>query len=193
MSDAIASLRRLYAQAHHAEYIGEAVSQTEHALQAAHFAREAGATPPEIAAALLHDVGHLCAADEAPRMGDHGVAGHEHVGAEHLASLGFGEDVTALVRGHVDAKRYLVGARPDYAARLSDASRVTLSHQGGAMSAEACARFEARPDFEAVLRVRAWDEAAKVPNLEVAGFDAYLVMLEALVTPPVPPVSGSTR
>ncbi len=38
---------------------GEAVTQLEHALQAATLARESDASPQMIAAALLHDIGHL--------------------------------------------------------------------------------------------------------------------------------------
>ena len=40
-------------------YFGEAVTETEHALQSAHLAEKSGAAPELIAAALLHDVGHL--------------------------------------------------------------------------------------------------------------------------------------
>ena len=40
-------------------YFGESVSMTEHGLQAAYFARSAGAPPSLVIAALLHDVGHL--------------------------------------------------------------------------------------------------------------------------------------
>ena len=40
-------------------YFGDRVSMTEHALQAAYFAREESAPPTLIVAALLHDIGHL--------------------------------------------------------------------------------------------------------------------------------------
>src|SRR5215471_90033 len=40
-------------------YFGEPVSQLEHALQTAWFAQQASSQPPLIAAALLHDIGHL--------------------------------------------------------------------------------------------------------------------------------------
>jgi phosphonate degradation associated HDIG domain protein len=179
MTAAIDALRRLYAAAEDAEYIGEAVSQLAHALQAAELAHAAGASDDEVLAALLHDVGHLCAGSDAPRMGDHGAARHEDMGADHLAALGFGEGVTERVRGHVAAKRYLVGARPDYAERLSEASRITLRHQGGPMDADERAAFEASPLYDSWLRLRSWDEAAKVEGLEVPDFDAYLPLLEA--------------
>ena len=37
-----------------------------------------------------------------------GTKTHEKVGEEFLKSLGFPESVTDFVRGHVEAKRYLV-------------------------------------------------------------------------------------
>src|SRR5205814_3836144 len=116
-------------------YIGEPISQLEHALQTAALASRASADDVTIAAALLHDIGHLCATEDAPRMPGLGVSDHEHVGALFLRDAGFAEDVAALVDGHVAAKRYLVATRPEYAAKLSDASRATLALQGGPMSA----------------------------------------------------------
>ncbi|HKJ24964.1 MAG TPA: HD domain-containing protein [Myxococcota bacterium] len=155
------------------------MTQRAHALQAAKLAREAGALDEEVIAALLHDVGHLCAAPGEARMGRHGVASHEDVGADHLAALGFGPGVTERVRGHVAAKRYLVATRPDYAARLSEASRATLGHQGGALNAEAQRDFEASPLRDSWLRLRAWDDAAKLVGLEVPDFESWVPLLEA--------------
>ncbi len=40
-------------------YFGEAVTVTEHSLQAAHFAQQSDASQNLIIAALLHDIGHL--------------------------------------------------------------------------------------------------------------------------------------
>ena len=37
-----------------------------------------------------------------------GTRTHEKVGEKFLKNLGFPESVTSFVRGHVDAKRYLV-------------------------------------------------------------------------------------
>jgi predicted HD phosphohydrolase len=176
---AVAALRRLYLRADRADYIGEAVSQLAHALQAAHLARRARAPEEEVLAALLHDVGHLCGPEDGSRMGGHGVAGHEDVGADTLAALGFGRAVVEGVRGHVAAKRYLVATRPEYAERLSAASRETLRHQGGPMDADERRAFEASPFCESWLRIRSWDEAAKVAGLEVPGFEAYVPLLEA--------------
>ncbi|CAK0813941.1 unnamed protein product [Prorocentrum cordatum] len=45
-------------------------------------------------------------------------------------------------RWHVDAKRYLCCIKPEYHARLSDASLTTLGYQGGPMAPEEAAAFE---------------------------------------------------
>ena len=81
------------------DYLGEAVTIAAHQLQAAARARAAGAPDALVAAALLHDVGHLLdgATDQ----------GHGDDGARWLGQW-FGEDVTEPVRLHVAAKRYLV-------------------------------------------------------------------------------------
>ena len=179
MHAAVEELRALFAEAEGADYIGEAVTQLAHALQAAYLASRAGADDEDVLGALLHDVGHLCAPAGSTRMGADGVARHEDVGASYLASLGFAPSVCERVRGHVAAKRYLVSTRPDYGRRLSAASRRTLEHQGGPMGADERAAFEASPLAAAWLRLRSWDEAAKEPALEVPGFDAYVPRLEA--------------
>ena len=49
----------LFQRRGHAAYFGEPVSQLEHALQTAHQADQRGAPDYLIAAALLHDIGHL--------------------------------------------------------------------------------------------------------------------------------------
>lgn len=168
----------LLSASHAAGYIGEAVSQLEHALQAAELASRAGQPEHVVLASLLHDVGHLGVAD-APSMDGLGAVAHEDLGADWLASLGFSSDVTELVRGHVSAKRYLVSTRPDYAARLSDASRRTLELQGGALGPEAAAALERDPRLKDMLRVRQYDDAAKVAGREVPPLDAYRGWLEA--------------
>src|SRR3954469_16102883 len=112
-------------------YIGEPVSQLEHALQCAELARSANAGSHEVLAALFHDIGHLVAPSGAAEMDDLGILDHEGLGAEWLAALVFRANVCDLVRAHVAAKRYLACRKPGYYARLSDASRGTLAFQGG--------------------------------------------------------------
>src|SRR5262245_7089692 len=73
----VAEIFDLYAGAGHRDYIGECVSQLDHALQCAHFARAGGASAAQIVAALLHDIGHLCAGADAREMESLGIADHE--------------------------------------------------------------------------------------------------------------------
>lgn len=158
------------------DYIGEGVSQLEHALQTAALARRAGAPREEILAALLHDIGHRSNPDAAADAV--GVLGHDDIGAAYLESLGFGEEITGLVRGHVAAKRYLVATRPGYVERLSAASVTSLERQGGPMAADECRQFREDPRWEARLRLRSWDDAAKVRGLEVPRLAEYRADLE---------------
>jgi predicted HD phosphohydrolase len=164
-------------------YIGEPVSQLEHALQCAELAVRAQAPDALVAAALLHDIGHLGARADTPRMASLGVQRHEAVGAERLRAAGFGPEVTGPVGAHVLAKRWLVLRRPSYRARLSAASLGTLAHQGGALGEAEAEAFEAAPFFKDALRVRAWDEEAKVSGWSGPDLDAYRSLLRRLLRP----------
>ena len=53
-----------------------------------------------------------------------------------------------------------------YHERLSRASQLTLIAQGGPMDAAEARDFEARSDFEALIRMRTWDDLAKDPSIE---------------------------
>ncbi|HEX4148408.1 MAG TPA: HD domain-containing protein, partial [Pirellulales bacterium] len=76
---------RLFREQGDSQYGGEAVSQLEHALQAAWFAERENAEPALIAAALLHDVGHLLHSLPADAP-EHGVDDrHEALAAQWLA------------------------------------------------------------------------------------------------------------
>jgi len=145
---------------------GYAVCLLEHALQAAHLARNEGATDCEIAAALLHDIGHMLPGEP-----------HEIEGQRWLAPH-FPPEVVDCVRLHVAAKRYLCAKNPYYPGRLSEASVRSLERQGGLMTAEEAAAFEAEPHFRSAVRVRLWDDAAKVAGWEVAGVEEYRGMLK---------------
>ncbi|WP_454759537.1 HD domain-containing protein [Caulobacter segnis] len=159
---------------------GEGVSQMEHALQTAHHAKLDGAPPALVAAALLHDVGHLMQ-KIGENAADLGIdARHEHISAGYLARA-FGPEVTEPVRLHVAAKRYRVAIDPDYLERLSAASLQSLALQGGPMSRDEIDAFLADPAAEAALRLRGYDEAGKAPEAEVAGFETYQDLLRDLI------------
>lgn len=163
-------------------YGREAVSTTDHMLQAAHLAEESGAPPPLIAAALLHDIGHLLH-EQGPNAAARGVdARHEQIGADWLARL-FPEDVTEPIRRHVAAKRYLCAVEPDYLSALSPASVRSLNLQGGPMGAEQADRFINAPHGAAAVALRRWDDGAKVPGAPTPGFDHFRPLLLSLCRP----------
>jgi [1-hydroxy-2-(trimethylamino)ethyl]phosphonate dioxygenase len=159
-------------------YFGEAVTETEHALQCAHLAEQSQAGLELIAAAFLHDVGHLLHG-LAEDIATHGVDGqHEEGGAAWLKRY-FGPAVVDPVRLHVAAKRYLCAVEPDYCATLSAASQLSLRLQGGTFSPDEVRRFEQEPWFRSAVAVRRWDDAAKVAGLAVPELEHYRPYLEA--------------
>lgn len=169
----------LYAARGSAAYFGEAVSMTEHGLQAAHFAELAGAPETVVAAALLHDIGHLIATvpgDIAEWTVD---ARHEATGARWLGEW-FGPQVADPVRLHVRAKRYLCTTEPTYLSQLSPASVHTLKLQGGLLSADEVASFEAEPGYRDAVVVRRCDDRGKVAGLATRQLQEYRGLLRSL-------------
>jgi phosphonate degradation associated HDIG domain protein len=165
----------------HGSYCGEQVSQLEHALQAARLAEEAGSPPTLIAAALLHDIGHVLP-DLPEDIAEQGIdARHEIVGHAWLLAR-FGPEVAEPVRLHVSAKRYLCRTDPDYLAQLSPASVLSLKLQGGPFSDEEMREFESNPHFREAVALRRWDDAAKIPGLAVPGLEHYRGVLSAAAT-----------
>jgi len=159
-------------------YYGEDVTQLEHALQCAKLASDANSDEETIIAALLHDIGHICAPEAAHMTDDIGVVDHEGIGADYLRARGFSEKVVQLVQAHVAAKRYLTATNPTYAARLSPTSVATLKHQGGPMSPDEVAAFERDPLFQEKLRMRQWDEQGKQPDWDVPPLESYRSLVE---------------
>ena len=160
------------------EYAGEKVSQLEHMAQSASLAASQGYDDEVILAAFLHDIGHICASAEGDAgMDGFGVKDHEEIGADFLKEKGFSKKVIRLVESHVEAKRYLTYKYPEYYEQLSDASRKTLEYQGGMMSREEAEAFEQYPLFDLIIKMRRWDEEAKVENMPAPDLEHYKAMM----------------
>src|SRR5438128_5804732 len=162
----VTEVMELFGTAGRAAYFGEPVSQEEHALQCAHLADQQGADDSLVVAALLHDVGHLLhhqGEDIAEQGAD---AQHEVIGQAWLMRR-FGSAVAEPVRLHVAAKQFLCATDPHYLAQLSPASQLSLKLQGGPFSPADCAAFAQSPFHAAAVRLRRWDDEAKVPGLAV--------------------------
>ncbi len=170
-------LFRILAASEDMEYIGEPISQLQHALQAAQCGIDSKFDNEMIIAALLHDIGHLIKSDSAEKHESVGVINHNEQGELYLRTLGFPEKVIALVGGHVKAKRYLVATNPSYAKSLSTASIKTLELQGGPMSAEEVSAFRNHPYFHEMLQIRGWDERAKEVDKVVTQLEDYRSMI----------------
>jgi predicted HD phosphohydrolase len=145
----------------------EDITQLEHALQCAFLARADGLSRAEVAAALLHDVGHFLMAHLAKdERHNHRDLKHEEVGAEWLAQY-FVSEVSEPVRHHVPAKRYLCAVEKGYWGELSNGSKVSLEKQGGPMNATEIAAFETLPGHAAAVRLRRYDDCAKVVDKQI--------------------------
>ena len=163
------------------QYGGERVSQCEHALQTVTLAEQEKAPPALIAAALLHDIGHLLH-EEGEQPALRGIDDqHEAIGANYLLPA-FGPAVAGPVRLHVPAKRYLCTTDPSYFAGLSPGSVRSLALQGGPFTWKEAAEFRALPFAEEAIRLRRWDEAAKVPGGATPDLEHYRATLQAALS-----------
>lgn len=175
-------LREIYADRAERRYGLSEVSQLEHALQAAALAQTNGYAPSLIAAALLHDIGHMVH-DLGENPAAKGVDDvHEDIGADWLAEF-FPPDVTEPVRLHVAAKRYLCTTEVDYFAKLSADSVRSLALQGGKMNADELAAFEKHPSAKDAVLLRRLDEQAKDPDAVTPTFDDFLPLLIKTLRP----------
>ena len=155
---------------------GENVTIAEHSLLTAAAAEQQGHHDTLGAACLMHDVGHwLDEPDDGYGIHDHGALGGDWVAARFDAA------VSAPVRLHIEAKRFLCARDPDYHDHLSSASKYTLTRQGGPMTADEAEAFEARPHAaDAVLLRRLEDDHGKLTGGEVLPLSHFRPLLDRL-------------
>lgn len=190
--DCIEHIEALFARHGNALYDGaraEPVTALAHALQCAQLAEWAEASTTQVAAALLHDIGHFVDAVGVPDSEDDS---HE-LRAMPLLLGAFGAAVAEPVRLHVAAKRYLVTVSPTYAAQLSPASVHSLMLQGGPMSAVERELFDDQPYASQALALRRWDDLAKEPGKPTPSLQYYLGLLEQLRQPGPVPARRATK
>jgi len=161
------------------DYIGEQVTQLEHAIQCAEQAAKEFPQNNEIVlGAFLHDVGHLLSLRDESQgnkfmefnydnrsLSGLGLVNHEDIGAKFLEKMGFSKRLASLGKNHVLAKRYLVTLDHAYLNNLSDASKETFKMQGGELSLKEKIEFENLHDTYLFIRMRVWDDLAKSKNV----------------------------
>ena len=166
------------------QYGKEGVTELAHALQCADLAESAGADEELVLACLLHDVGRYAIAQDevsdtleiaAPRSA--AARGHHEAGADLIAPH-VPARVAFLIRAHTDAKRYLCATEPSYHGKLSRGSKHTLTLQGGVMTAEEIQRAETNPWWPDALRLRRWDDEAKVVGKKTRPLSAWKPLLQ---------------
>ncbi|MCY1520134.1 phosphonate degradation operons associated HDIG domain protein [compost metagenome] len=156
---------------------GEAISQTQHALQCATLAERSGCNESLVIAALLHDVGHLY---EAPDEVEQYDLRHEERGAELLRNV-LPDAVWQPIRLHVAAKRYFCAVDPAYHAALSPASRHSLELQGGPFSNREAEAFLRAPYAQEALTLRRLDDLGKDPAMQTPPLEHFHPLLERLL------------
>jgi phosphonate degradation associated HDIG domain protein len=155
-------------------YGRERVSQLEHALQCAALAEREGASPMLVTAALLHDLGHLLA--DPDDTGHDADDIHQFVAIPFLRGL-VPDPVLEPIRLHVDAKRWLCRTEPGYRERLSPASVASLERQGGLFDRVEAEAFVRRPFACDAIRLRRWDDRAKVAGAITPPLDYFADLL----------------
>ena len=147
-------------------------------LQAASMAEGEGSPDSLVVAALLHDIGHLV--HHLPEdIAERGVDGHhEDAGASWLAPY-FPPEVIRPIEMHVRRQAPPLrgrpglcrGALPRLEAQPEVAGRADGGRRGRAV--------ESDPHHRSAIRLRGWDDAAKVVGLEVPPLEHYRGRLEA--------------
>lgn len=155
------------------------VTQLQHALQCAAWATHAGSPGTLVAAALLHDLGHLLDDQRGAELDATLDDVHQYKALPflrpHLPAA-----VLEPIKLHVDAKRYLCGTVASYWDTLSVGSKRSLALQGGPFTADEAAAFIDQPHAAEAVQLRRWDDLSKDPARVVPGFEAYRELLGRL-------------
>ena len=187
MALTLSDIEHLFARKGERMYTGEPVTQLQHALQSADAAERSRASDELVLAAFLHDLGHLIN-DQGDTPTLRGIDDrHEYVALPFLRGI-FPDTVLQPIRLHVDAKRYLC-ARGDgevsgaeYWFSLSADSKRSLELQGGIFSAAEADAFIAQPYAADAVRLRLWDDLAKLADAPTPPIGRYLALAERIAS-----------
>lgn len=150
--------------------IGEPMSQTEHALYSYYHMQGLCPNKSLHLSALLHDIGHYISYDKKHKLFQiHSPDEtldiddkHEYTGSLFLEKLGFPSRVFMPIKHHVNAKRYLSNKELLHYSSLTNASKMTLSLQGGRMSNEEMLKFQKNRYFNDSILLRKADDGSKL-------------------------------
>jgi predicted HD phosphohydrolase len=124
-------------------------------------------------ARLFAERGDVAYAGEPVSQTEHIDDRHQYIALPLLRGA-FDAEVREPIRLHVDAKRYLCATQPGYFSKLSPDSVRSLALQGGPMDDEAARRFAALEWAGDAVRLRLWDEEAKVEGLKTPPLAHFL-------------------
>ncbi len=158
------------------------VSQYTHALQTAALAEQHDASDALVAAALLHDLGHLLHDRPEGEMLDEHDDVHQYLALPFLRPW-FDDAVLMPIKLHVDAKRYLCATEPAYWQGLSAGSRHSLELQGGPFTPDAVAAFLEQPHATDAVALRRWDDQAKNAAASAPDWAHFRPRLERALRP----------
>lgn len=180
MALSVSDIRSLFEQYGGIAYSGEPVTQLQHALQSGVLAEEAGANDELVAAAFLHDLGHLLNLQGATPT-ERGIDDlHQYFALPFLRAV-LPDAVLEPIRLHVDAKRCLCAIDDAYFDQLSADSVRSLQLQGGIFSRDEAEAFLEKPYAQDALRLRKWDDRAKEENRATPDIEHYLAVVERVM------------
>ena len=157
-------------------YIGEKLTIPEHMIQSAMLAEKSKCNDNLICSCLLHDYGHFLIEkpDNLVKINKDGE--HEIIGYEYLKKF-FKKEIVEPIKHHVLAKRYLARNKK-YFNFLSEASKISLKLQGGALNDRESNEFKKKKYFKNSILVRKFDEAAKKTSVKMKSIDSYTSLLK---------------
>ena len=160
-------------------YIGEDLTIAEHMIQTAMLAEKKQCSDDLICSSLLHDYGHFVIEDPKQLVTDKIDGRHEIIGANYLKKF-FHNEIIEPILLHVEAKKYLSRDKK-YFDSLSEASKISLKLQGGAMSDLEVKKFEKNKNYENAIKLRKFDEGAKQKNIKVKNIKDYIDLLNSKI------------